>query len=176
MFKYSVADGVPHYRNMSSCYGVPLFTSLPYYNAAIPTYIYNYTDVWSPSRDDQSFYVLLEPKSGIPVEIVTRIQFNILIQKYEDIALYQDALTMLFPAIWIEQKVRISNERLAELMPLSQWTLLIGYIGGFVTILTGALLIIVLSYRRMKNPEESKEEKITNIIETPNGQFIGIKI
>lgn len=166
--KATLLSGV---MNISSCYyGAPLFASLPHFYTADPIYLASYTDEIGSSVDNHSFYVLLEANTGIPVETVARIQINIYVQKHEDIALYQDVATMFFPAIWIEQRVRISDETFAELKML-KLMLEIGYIGSGVVIVIGALLLLVVGYRRLKKPKTEKEKNSTKNVDTSSGSI-----
>lgn len=89
----SVASGL---MNVSACcYGAPGFLSLPHFYGADPTYL-NYVDGMKPSKNDHEFYIVLEPITGIPVNVAARLQVNLHIQRYPNIELYRKAPELFF--------------------------------------------------------------------------------
>lgn len=145
---YSYGESLPSgVMNVSACrYGAPVFISFPHYYAADPYYL-SFIDGLKPSRKDHEFYIALEPLTGVPVEVAARLQANILIRPSPNIALFQEAPYMFFPLIWFEQKVRISDELIAEIkIAINVPT--IGYVcTGFITGI-GLILLVWLKLQR----------------------------
>lgn len=174
---FSVADDIrPGVMNISACrYGAPVFVSMPHFYAADESYL-DYTDGMSPSADKHAFYISLDPHTGIPVEVAARLQINIHVQPFPNIALYQDAPNLFFPAIWFEQKVRIPGDVIADLrMAASMPT--IGYICGGVLIAIGAILLAFTGYQWTKKQRQTQDvmgiEKNGGAHCISNGKFVG---
>lgn len=66
--------------NVSECrFGAPVFVSYPHFYLADPSYVQAF-DGLSPSKEKHEFSMVLEPNTGIPVEVNARMQINILLQ------------------------------------------------------------------------------------------------
>lgn len=167
---------LPGVMNISACrYGAPVFVSMPHFYAADEAYL-NYTEGLSPSADKHAFYISLDPGTGIPVEVAARLQINIHVQPFPNIALYQNAPTMFFPAIWFEQKVQIPSDVIADLkMAASMPT--IGYICAGIVIAIGAILLAFTGYQWTKKQRQIQDvmgiEKNGGTHHISNGKFIG---
>lgn len=127
--------------NVSACrYGAPVFISFPHFYAADPSYL-NLIDGMKPSKNDHEFYIALDPKTGVPVNVAARLQVNVHVQRHPNIELYEEAPELFFPVVWFEQKVRIPNEmiediRIAASMPK------IGYICTAIIAGIGIIFLI----------------------------------
>lgn len=86
-------------------------------------------------------YIAIEPASGLPVELVGRLQINILVEPSPYISPFKNAPTIFFPALWLEQKVQIPDE-LSWKLKLSTWMPIIGYICIAILIFIGAIILI----------------------------------
>ncbi|XP_047001866.1 protein croquemort-like isoform X1 [Schistocerca americana] len=114
-----VASGV---LNVSSCrYGAPAFVSYPHFYLAderLPAAVHG----MSPEEQRHSFYVTLEPETGIPLDVAARFQINILLQQQSYISMLRGVPRVFFPMLWFEERASITEElarplRLLLLMP-----------------------------------------------------------
>lgn len=142
----SLPSGV---MNVSACrYGAPVFVSFPHYYAADPYYL-QFVDGLAPNQSKHEFHITMEPDLGIPVEVAARLQVNVMVQPSPNIALFQEAPTLFFPALWFEQKVRIPNEMIDELT-IAASTPLIGYICIAILITIGFMLLIFVTIQKIR--------------------------
>lgn len=76
----------PGVYNVSDCrFGAPVFISYPHFYLADPSYA-EAIDGLNPSKEKHEFSMVLEPNTGIPVEVTARMQLNILLQPVPNIA------------------------------------------------------------------------------------------
>lgn len=136
--------------NVSACrLGTPAFMSFPHYYAADPYYL-NQVDGLTPNQSKHEFYMVLEPMTGVPLDVAARLQINMLIQPVDGIGLYQDAPFMFFPVLWFEQKVAIDDMMAAELRTVVKIPM-IGYICCGIVITVGVLMLLWLPLVRLVN-------------------------
>lgn len=66
--------------NISSCrFGSPVFMSYPHFYQADDFYL-NQVEGLQPQADKHEFYMVLEPKTGISLEVAARFQVNMLVE------------------------------------------------------------------------------------------------
>lgn len=161
---FSGGDSVPSgVMNVSSCrYGTPVFMSFPHYYEADPYYL-DQVDGLRPDKAKHEFYMTLEPKTGIALDVAARFQINMLIRPVPNVAMYQEAPYMFFPVLWFEQKVQIP----ADLAVDVQTVLSIpstGYICIGVLILIGIVMLFWVPVDRcMKNRKKRNLTTSDNI-------------
>lgn len=145
---------LPGVMNISSCrFGAPVFISMPHFYAADQQYL-NFTNGLSPSVEKHAFYVTLDPNTGVPVEVAARLQINIYVDSFPNIQLYQEAPKLFFPAIWIEQKVRIPSDVIADLKIATTMSSF-GYICSGIMVISGIFFIVIIRYERLKKVKKS---------------------
>lgn len=149
----------------SDCrYGAPIYISYPHYYAADPYYLQFYDSDKKSDKEKHEFYIVLEPMTGIVLEVAARLQINLQIKPVSNIALYEEAPFMYFPALWFEQKITLNNEMASSLKTVILAPLL-GYICIGIIIIIG---FIILSWIPMQNlirkklKLNKKDSKINN--------------
>uniref|UniRef100_A0A0A1WNN1 Protein croquemort n=1 Tax=Zeugodacus cucurbitae TaxID=28588 RepID=A0A0A1WNN1_ZEUCU len=106
--------------NISSCrFGSPVFMSYPHFYNADPYYT-EQIDGMMPEKEKHEFYMILEPRTGVALEVAARFQVNMLVEPITGVSLYEKVPRVFFPLIWFEQKVRITPELAADLQLLPQ--------------------------------------------------------
>lgn len=101
--------------NVSACrFGSPAFMTLPHFLHGDPQLGEMVTGL-QPDPDAHSFYFAVEPKLGVPLDVAARFQLNLYLEPSENIGLYEDVPRMLFPIFWVEQRVQVQDDVLAEL-------------------------------------------------------------
>ncbi|XP_054741988.1 protein peste-like [Anastrepha obliqua] len=129
--------------NISSCrFGSPVFMSFPHFYNADPYYVQQ-VDGMQPEQDKHEFYMILEPRTGVALEVAARFQVNMLVEPIKGITLYENVPRVFFPLIWFEQKVRITPDLAADLQLLPK-VLMGGQI--FACICFGVGLILLCWY------------------------------
>lgn len=162
----SLPSGV---MNVSSCrYGAPVFISFPHYYAADPYYL-QFVDGLKPEKEKHEFYITMEPDTAIPIEVGARLQLNVMVQPSPNIALFQEAPTLFFPALWFEQQVRIPEEMLDDLMVAASMPI-IGYICTGILFTIGVILLISRYWcLKGQQPELIKCVRKDDVMATKNG-------
>lgn len=142
--------------NISACrYGAPVFVSMPHFYAADP-YFLEAVDGLEPNKEKHEFYIALDGQTGIPIDVAARLQVNILVRPYPNIALYQEAPHMFFPIVWFEQKVRIPSDMIDEIKIASSIPC-IGYACTAIIVIIGIILLIWIGYQQLKQQKMSKD-------------------
>lgn len=79
-YQSSCPDLLPGVQNISDCrFGAPVFVSFPHFYLADPSYV-DAVDGVHPDGNLHEFFLALEPRTGIPLEVAARLQINILLQ------------------------------------------------------------------------------------------------
>ncbi|KAL3269245.1 hypothetical protein HHI36_008325 [Cryptolaemus montrouzieri] len=143
---YCTGECVPYgMMNISLCrYGSPGFVSLPHFYKADPYYL-NLVKGLEPS-DRHNFYMILEPNTGIPLEIAARLQVNLMVRSVPGISLLSNINDIFFPMLWFEQVFKIPYSFAFGLFILL-WIKEICIVVGTCMAMTGILVIYYIIYR-----------------------------
>ncbi|KAH8249240.1 hypothetical protein KR032_007575 [Drosophila birchii] len=126
--------------NISSCrFGSPVFMSYPHFFNGDQYYV-DQVEGMDPRQEDHEFYMVVEPSTGIPLEVAARFQVNMLVEPIDGIGLYSDIPKIFFPLIWFEQKVRITPE-MADQLKVLPIVLMSGQIFAGVCLAAGLVLL-----------------------------------
>ncbi|KAJ3643123.1 hypothetical protein Zmor_025854 [Zophobas morio] len=95
--------------NVSSCrQDSPTFLSMPHFYNADPYYI-NAIEGLKP-EDKHEFYITLEPKSGIVIDIGAKMQVNVLLQPIPYITMYEKVPKLVFPVFYFDQNLPATDD------------------------------------------------------------------
>ncbi|XP_043505023.1 protein peste-like isoform X2 [Polistes fuscatus] len=97
----------------------------------------------SPNEEEHSFYIILEPYTGIPLEITKRLQINLLLHRSPDILFFSNVSTIYFPIFWYSKKIKLPKELTSELQVLISFNSLI--LKSFIIIIVIGILIYCLA-------------------------------
>lgn len=156
---FSSNDDLPSgLMNVSACrFGAPVFVSFPHFYAADPYYL-ELIDGLRPEKEKHEFQMTLEPAMSIPVDVSARLQVNVKVQTYPNIGIFQETPTIYFPVFWFEQKVRLPDEMLRELLMAGSLPV-IGYICCSVIVLIGAIIVTYAQcIDRIRQPQVLKKQ------------------
>lgn len=143
--------------NVSACrFGAPVFVSLPHFYAADEKLL-DLVDGLQPEKEKHEFQITMEPAMAIPVDVSARLQVNVKVQQYPDIGIFQETPTIYFPVFWFEQKVRLPDEMLKELIMAASLPT-IGYICCSVVVLIG---VVIVTYAQCFNHQPRGLKKPT---------------
>ncbi|CAH1112790.1 unnamed protein product [Psylliodes chrysocephalus] len=96
--------------NVSACRdNSPSFLSFPHFYQADPYY----TDAIKGMRPDKTkheFYITIEPKSGIIMDIQLVMQINMLLQPIRSVRLYEKVPKVFLPLFYIKQNVNLKDD------------------------------------------------------------------
>lgn len=117
----SCPDLLPGVFNASACkFGAPAFVSFPHFYLADKSYTEK-IDGMRPDKEKHEFYVSMEPRTGIPLDIRAQLQINLHLQNYPWTPINNVPETMI-PMFWFRQTATLSDElasqaRLAVMLP-----------------------------------------------------------
>lgn len=146
--------------NISSCArDAPVFISYPHFLHADPFYIRQVKGM-NPSAEKHEFHITVEPKTGFPLEVAGRFQFNFLLQPNKNIGMFSNVPRVFFPVMWCQEIARItpefaSNLKLLLAVPMMGLSFSIGLV------LLG-LILLAVAFRRVKK----KDKKLQDIQQT----------
>lgn len=100
--------------------------------------------------------------------MAARLQINVMIRPSPNVALFQEAPTIFFPALWFEQKVRIPREMIDELT-IAASIPVIGYICIGVLIAIGLILLMFAGCQRIRTQNITKNALHKEELATKNG-------
>lgn len=143
-------------RSISKCrFGAPAFISFPHFYQADPSYLLNITGL-NPRQNLHEFYIIIEPHSGIPLDVKARMQINLLLRPYEKSKLFKDVPKVMVPILWFTQSVDLTPD-LADLAKLLVKLPAIGLSIFFGLAGIGALLIVCGIVITLRNGWEGEE-------------------
>ncbi|XP_018568082.1 protein peste-like isoform X2 [Anoplophora glabripennis] len=132
--------------NISACrYGSPAFVSLPNFYKADPYYLQNVEGL-TPEKEKNDFFMIFEPKTGIPLQVAARLQLNLRLQSVKGYSLYQGVPTVYFPVLWFEQVVAIPENMTFTIKLLLNFKVICWAI-SIISIIVGILVQICMCYK-----------------------------
>lgn len=133
--------------NVSSCrMDSPTFLSFPHFFNADPVYA-NAVKGMKPNRTLHEFYMIIEPKSGIVMEVQGGMQLNMLLQPVSSIRLFNKVPRIFLPIFYIIHKVELSDEIAAGLRLIQNLPIYSYYLSGILVSL-GCICVfgVIISY------------------------------
>ncbi|KAJ8669368.1 hypothetical protein QAD02_000627 [Eretmocerus hayati] len=144
--------------NVSNCkFGAPAFVSLPHFYLADKSYRQK-IDGMNPNKEDHQFTLLIEPDTGIPIQVRAALQINFLVRPYDGLSYFDKFSEMYVPMLWFTQDVNLTSDvvsqvKLLKILPTAGNGLL-GFIigiGVFLVVLSGIM------YFRQKVRDEQND-------------------
>ncbi|XP_011314748.1 protein croquemort [Fopius arisanus] len=146
--------------NITACrYGAPGFISLPHFHKADPI-LREQVNGLNPNEKDHSFYYLLEPNTGVPIDVAARLQVNILLQPYDFVTLFRDVPKIYFPCFWFSMRAG-TTEDLASSLRMLLLVPSIGLYSSIIVAIVGGIVLLILaviqySQKGRSHPKNSK--------------------
>ncbi|KAF5286498.1 hypothetical protein FQR65_LT12581 [Abscondita terminalis] len=85
-------------------YGFPIATSYPHFLEADPS-VREHVDGSNPDPAKHKSYFIIEPKSGLPLEVAARFQINMVLGDLESMAHVEQFSNMVLPLLWTESRL-----------------------------------------------------------------------
>ncbi|KAL2732609.1 protein croquemort-like [Vespula maculifrons] len=149
--------------NITACrYGAPVFVSLPHFYKADPILSKQVIGMNSNEKD-HSFYITLEPTTGIPLEVAARLQINVLLQPSKIVSLFNNVPKTYFPMFWFSMKVNIPEELASDLKYFLLISSFCFYIGLIIMTLGTLILISIVLFHVMRRSHKNHEQLKLNI-------------
>ncbi|KAL1505375.1 hypothetical protein ABEB36_004958 [Hypothenemus hampei] len=143
--------------NISACrYGSPAFVSLPHFFRA-DSYYTESIEGMSPNESKHGFFIVFEPKTGMPLEVSARLQLNLLVEPVPGISLLRDVPKIVIPVLWFEQSVLIPDDMAFYVQLLLHFET-ICLICGIVCILCGVMIDMCVCYKTCQSKVIERNE------------------
>nr|UTN00851.1 sensory neurons membrane protein [Semanotus bifasciatus] len=95
--------------DLTTCTGAPVLMSFPHLLYADQGYLSSVKGL-HPNRAEHETFVILEPISGVPLQLSRKIQLNMFIRPLEGIASMENVSHALIPIMWIEESTVLGDE------------------------------------------------------------------
>jgi len=136
------------------------FLSQPHFFGADPFYVNQFAEgSLTPDEAKHQTSLVIDPASGIPMEVIARFQANVLFEPSNDLTLFQDFRKPIFiPAFWFETKMSLPDNMKFQMQILTHMKQIIK-IFGFVLGGLGLFVCLVLEicYLRRQNERNNDE-------------------
>jgi scavenger receptor class B protein 1 len=148
--------------NISKCrYNSPVSMSLPHYLYGDPFYG-DQVEGLNPIKEKHEFFVGLEPTTGIPIKVASRLQANVLFRNDPGVTLFKDIKDTIIPAMWVEYEVTVHEGKVADLK-MAVMMASMGRIVGIVLIAIGIILVIFIPvlniFKKQFIPDENDAQE-----------------
>ncbi|KAF7992790.1 hypothetical protein HCN44_005134 [Aphidius gifuensis] len=151
--------------NVTACrYGAPGFISLPHFHKGDPV-LRQQVNGLQPNDKDHSFYITLEPNTGIPLDVAARLQVNILLQPSNTIDLFKNVPKIYLPIMWFDLRGG-TTDNLASSLRQILWLNKIGIYGSTILASIGGLMLIiigVMQYLKSRQINDQNTRKLNMI-------------
>ncbi|XP_046739504.1 protein croquemort-like isoform X3 [Diprion similis] len=129
--------------DVSECrFGAPAYVSLPHFYQADDYYINAVTGL-EPGEGKYNFEMVLEPTTGIPLNVKAQMQINILVEPVNGIQLLTGIPAETYiPMLWFSQEAQLSEELASQMETLLMLPML-GHVGFTVIGAIGLVLIVI---------------------------------
>ncbi|XP_063225530.1 protein peste-like [Bacillus rossius redtenbacheri] len=158
----------PGVLDMAACmFGSPMYLSFPHFLGADPA-LARAVDGVRPDPRRHRFSVTIEPTTGIPLEILGRTQFNVMLEAKPNIRTLKSLPTTLLPVMWVEVAWRLDAGKAAELRLLVSLgrtlrACCLALLGLGAIAVAASVLLLARRPRRPDTPEElNKKTKKEN--------------
>ena len=124
----------------------PMFLSQPHFFQADPAYLSQFANgSLKPDPNKHQTYFVIDPVSGVPLEMAIRLQINVPVQFLEGLSLFESFKEpVIFPAFWFEVKMEISDEFTNQLWYLLNAQRIISWIGLSICVVPITFLLHIL--------------------------------
>ncbi|EDW64458.2 uncharacterized protein Dvir_GJ17481 [Drosophila virilis] len=147
--------------NVSSCwYDVPVFASSPHFYNADPYYA-DAVEGMKPDKDRHEMSVMLEPSTGILLDIKARLMISLLVEPRRE-SIFRKSRRNFFPLCWVDYRLRISSdlEFYLKLLPISA---LVGKVCGCIAVALGLGLMLWYPRQILLQRRYMRKIDITNL-------------
>ena len=97
-------------------------------------------------------YLLSDPQSGIPLEVIARFQANMLVEPSEELSLFKNKKWLknriFIPAFWFETKMSLPDQMVFQMKLLSNLQTIFRITGySFFGLALGAMIVIAVYFK-----------------------------
>lgn len=142
----------------------PIYASFPHFYLADQSYVDAITGL-KPEKEKHQFRLVIEPKTGIPLQVHARIQINLQIKPDDNFDIYRGVPKVMMPMLSFEQVAEL-DEKLAKKAKLGINLESYGMYLGYFLIAVGAIMdivgIVLTLTKKWTRSVDDDEELLTN--------------
>ncbi|XP_017482315.1 PREDICTED: protein croquemort-like [Rhagoletis zephyria] len=124
--------------------GVPMYLSHPHFMYADESYASTITGL-SPDYEKHNFFIVMEPKLGVPLEVNANVMVSLHIRNDSDITILRD-ITDFYAPLFVTSSKAVIDKKLAREVKLALSLPDIGFYMGITFISIGSILAIIGIY------------------------------
>lgn len=87
----------------------PLYASFPHFYKADPSLL-DKVDGLNPQQELHGSYLKIQPKLGVPLEALIRLQVNLKVERTPNIKVMSKLPNIVLPIMWLEEVNTIENK------------------------------------------------------------------
>ncbi|XP_015188177.1 PREDICTED: protein croquemort-like isoform X1 [Polistes dominula] len=100
--------------DVSKCkYGAPAFISLPHFYLADSSYG-RAVEGLKPLREKHETFVIIEPKSGVPLEVKAQLQLNLMVEPIDGMSIFKYVRKTYMPMLWFTQEATLTSDYVSQ--------------------------------------------------------------
>ncbi|KAK4878304.1 hypothetical protein RN001_010810 [Aquatica leii] len=139
-------------------YGFPIATSYPHFLEADPA-VRQHVDGSNPDPAKHKSYFIIEPKSGLPLEVAARFQINMVFGDLESMAHVDQFSNMVLPLLWTDTRLYNLPDHLQTHFKMYLNVLPVVEVASmYSSFVLGGILLIVAIYKYLQ-----KVKKVSQI-------------
>jgi len=148
--------------NVSLCrFNAPVFISFPHFYLADPYYASRIKSGLNPDKSKHETYFRIEPRAGVPIDVVARFQINLLLEPVPNINLFSGLSETFIPVMWFENSAGVPPNLVFEMKLLS---LLPDILAGTGWVMVGVSIAVIIILSMMKVFKQRKMEDMSPIL------------
>ncbi|XP_064211098.1 protein croquemort-like [Tribolium castaneum] len=128
-------------------HGFPLFLSLPHFFRADPTYLQP-IDGLKPNKNQHESILIIEPTTGIPIEMRAKTQLNLLIRPVNGISLVENVRQIFVPVWWTKQNIKLSGLSILFIKLIINLPIICTSLGSLMIGISFVLMTLFFNRRR----------------------------
>ncbi|KAK5638443.1 hypothetical protein RI129_012738 [Pyrocoelia pectoralis] len=152
-------------------YGFPIATSYPHFFGADPK-VRESVDGTNPDYEKHHSYFIIEPKSGLPLEVAARFQINMVLGNLESMAHVEQFSHMTLPLLWTETRLFGLPDSLQSRFRLYLNVLpIVETVSMYASFVLGTFLIWLSCWqylKKIKNMTRTRKTWIDEFVEEPD--------
>lgn len=100
--------------DVSKCkYGAPAFISLPHFYLADSSYGKAVVGL-KPLKEKHETFVIVEPKSGVPLEVKAQLQLNLMVEPIDGMSIFKYVRKTYMPMLWFTQEASLTSDYVSQ--------------------------------------------------------------
>ncbi|XP_044262686.1 uncharacterized protein LOC123010073 [Tribolium madens] len=127
----------------------PVFFSLPHFFRTDPYYL-DLIDGLKPDKNKHESMVIVEPTTGIPIEMRAKAQLNLLIRPVKGIPLVENSRKIFVPVFWTKQNVKLTGAPMYLIKLIINLPIICTSLGCLMIVISFVSIALIIKQCRKK--------------------------